>query len=116
MCLALGIALPLVRELDDSWLTRAAKTVAQYSYAIYLLHVPSLRLALVLSPTASAWAQLAVAAGFVAVGSFACYHIIEHPMIQVGRRAALRIGRFRTYPSRSVLGAPQMENFDPLGE
>jgi peptidoglycan/LPS O-acetylase OafA/YrhL len=119
MCLALGLALPFVRQFDDSWLTRAAKRVAQYSYGIYLLHVPLLRLALNLLPEASARAQLALAAGLVAAGSFAGYHLIEHPMIQVGRRAALRIGQLDAYPSGSALGAPQMpqiESYDPLGK
>jgi peptidoglycan/LPS O-acetylase OafA/YrhL len=42
LCMFLGAVIPNVADLRDSWMTSAAKTVAKYSYGIYLCHDPVL--------------------------------------------------------------------------
>jgi peptidoglycan/LPS O-acetylase OafA/YrhL len=87
-CLFIGLAIPFVGELPDSWLTRAAKVVAKYSYGIYLSHVIVLWFAFVVlynAPIAINWIVFGLG---VAVASLAAYHLIEAPGISLGIRLA----------------------------
>jgi peptidoglycan/LPS O-acetylase OafA/YrhL len=96
-CLVLGAAVPLVREAAASWFTRAAHTVAVYSYGVYLLHPLALRVGFGLlldTPRLVQWG--AFAASLVAF-VYAAYHLIEKPGIAMGRR--LIEGERRRVPS-----------------
>jgi peptidoglycan/LPS O-acetylase OafA/YrhL len=85
-CIVLGCAIPWFREIDWNWLTVPAKLVARYSYGIYLSHIAIM----MLSFRGVAWqSRAALWAAFVAlaVGTpVAMYHLLEHPMISIGRK------------------------------
>ena len=84
-CLAVGIAIPFVRELPASLLTRIAKRICTYSYGIYLLLTPAIWIGFVVfgkEPRAIQWLILAIA---LVLLPWAAYRVIEHPAIVMGR-------------------------------
>ena len=84
-CGILGVAIPLVAELRDSILTRAAHTVATYSYGIYLLHPIALWFGFnVLRDQSPIVRALGIACS-LAAGCVVAYHLIEKPGIRLGR-------------------------------
>lgn len=103
-CLALGVALPYVRDLSASIITRAAREIAKYSYGVYLVHVGVLSTVFgrldAWSPIAK-WATCIVA---IALLSVAMYHAIEAPMIRLGKR--LTAGTTVPTDSPLMVGAP----------
>jgi peptidoglycan/LPS O-acetylase OafA/YrhL len=89
VCLALGALIPLFRKSTGVIATVAAH-VAKYSYGIYLCHTPILWL-LYLRLAVPDWERpIWLAIAIVAV-PVACYHLIEHPLIQIGNRLANRV-------------------------
>jgi peptidoglycan/LPS O-acetylase OafA/YrhL len=89
-CLLLGLVLPRIAELSESVVTRAAKTIATYSYGIYLLHVPVLWLAFNVGAKLPLALQLGIVAGGLVLFPWLAYHLIEEPGIRLGRaRVAL---------------------------
>jgi peptidoglycan/LPS O-acetylase OafA/YrhL len=117
MCLALGLLLPLCREIPAGRLSRAAKVVATYSYGIYLFHDIYLRLfarllagrvpSLVLGPTTDPWVWLpvGVALAATALTSFGLYHLVERPFIRAGARLA---SRWRAAPAYAPPEIPKL--------
>lgn len=91
--LALGLLLPLFRQLRSSPLTRAGWYVARYSYGIYLLHPICLVLAFYLLPRQPLAVQLLVFAATLVVLSVAAFHLVEEPCIRLGGRIAARYAR-----------------------
>lgn len=87
-CLMLGLSIPLFREMPASWFTRVGHTVAKYSYGIYLAHTPTIWFAffrLAHAPAALRWSVfIALTAGL----PVALYHLLEAPLINMGRRLA----------------------------
>ncbi len=84
-CLAVGIAVPFVRELPASLLTSVAKRICTYSYGIYLLLTPAIWIGFVVfgrEPRAIQW--LALASALVLL-PWTAYKLIEHPAIVMGR-------------------------------
>ena len=92
-CLALGLALPLIRDLRATWIVRASHEIAKYSYGIYLGHPFAIVLGLYLLRGHSLALQLSVEFASIAILSFAAYHLIEHPLIRLGSRVAARVER-----------------------
>ena len=83
-CLALGCAIPWFRQLRWTPLVVVAGIIAKYSYGIYLSHFAIIRFALTFDGLAR-WATLIGLAVAVPVLMF---HLIEQPMISLGRRVA----------------------------
>jgi peptidoglycan/LPS O-acetylase OafA/YrhL len=84
-CAILGLAIPFVAELRPTMLTRAAHTIATYSYGIYLLHPIALWFGFnVLRDQSPAVRVLGIAAALT-LGCLAAYHLIEKPGIKLGR-------------------------------
>lgn len=92
-CLALGLALPFIRDLRARWLVRASHELAKYSYGIYLGHPFAIVLGVYLLRGHSLALQLSVEFASIALISVAAYHLIEHPLIRVGSRVAARAER-----------------------
>jgi peptidoglycan/LPS O-acetylase OafA/YrhL len=91
-------------ELDESRVTRTAHWIAKYSYGIYLVHVPLLWLWMVplgSVPAVVRWAGWLVSTGMLSV---ALFKIVEHPMITLGNRVAMRLNR-RPLVARVDLGS-----------
>ncbi len=85
-CLVLGLAIPWFEEMRFRPLVRATHLIAKYSYGIYLSHVAVMLFALHLPlPAPARWTVLVLLA---IACPLAMYHLIEHPMIQVGQKAA----------------------------
>ena len=97
-CLALGLLLPRFQEMPGAWLRLACKTIARYSYGIYLLHMPVIWFAFTCLHTAPLAVQcLVFVFGLVTLPVLA-YHGIEEPAIKLGNRLAGYIHRSRLTP------------------
>jgi peptidoglycan/LPS O-acetylase OafA/YrhL len=84
-CLALGLAIPLFREVQVRWIRGAAGAIAKYSYGIYLFHLIAIYYCFdwMTGPT---WLRVVGSIAFTAVASVASYHVLEEPLIEYGRR------------------------------
>lgn len=88
-CLGLGLTIPCFQEIHFGPLNIIAHLVAKYSFGIYLSHVAVIMWCMSLAiPVADKAVMLAILAVIVPV---AVYHLIEHPMILVGNKLAIRL-------------------------
>ena len=86
-CLALGLAIPFTRPLRSPRVALACKTVATYSYGIYLIHAP------VLDEVFTRWqgpwaAKFGAFVAITAALAYAAHWLIEQPGIRLGQRWA----------------------------
>ena len=88
VCLTAGALIPLFHRSAGAIAT-AASHVAKYSYGIYLCHTPVLWL-LYRHLTIPDWQRPILLVIGTGCASVACYHAIEHPLIQLGTRLANR--------------------------
>ena len=95
LCLALGVVIPFCRPLHVAPIAHAAKTVATYSYGIYLTHLLCVALAFGSFEGSSAALQWTVFFVSLVVLSVAAYRWIERPGIAAGVRLADRMGAER---------------------
>jgi peptidoglycan/LPS O-acetylase OafA/YrhL len=84
-CLALGVLIPYFRELTWRPLTKTAAVIAKYSYGIYLSHSTVFAFALTFE---NPWLRWPLMAGLVVLVPVLLFHLVEDPMIQIGKRAA----------------------------
>lgn len=99
LCLLLGFSIPFTQEIQWRAVARAAKTIATYSYGIYLTHIFGLWFGYGLAASQPAWVQLALGLYGVAALSYCAYRFIEQPGIALGARLADRLaarGKSRT--------------------
>jgi peptidoglycan/LPS O-acetylase OafA/YrhL len=92
-CLALGLTLPLFRQLKQGILTKACWQVARYSYGIYLTHPFALLLAFYLGRSLGRPMQFVVLFASLATFSIAAFHLIESPCMRLGAKAAGALAR-----------------------
>jgi len=86
--LAIGCALPFVRNASSSRITRAAHTLCTYSYGVYLFHVPVIWLS-VIRLHAFPWpVRVATPVAGITLLPWLGYRILERPMIDFGKRLA----------------------------
>lgn len=86
VCLALGLAIPWLRELATRRLNRACQFVARYSYGIYLFHPLLLSLSFRTLAALHPVAQWSVFLGLLVLLAGLGYHLVELPMIRLGAR------------------------------
>lgn len=100
--LCLGLAIPLFREIQCSRATTISRTIARYSYGIYLTHFPIMLFILndpryphfkVIHPFPQLKhyarpVDFSLVVVLTATASFALYHLIENPGIRLGHRLA----------------------------
>lgn len=95
--LIIGLAIPLFHDSPLHRLNRASEKVALYSYGIYLLHVPALHLVFEIwrpgerlladRPLAVTYGiEVPIFLALTAVAAIAAYHLLEAPMVRLGRR------------------------------
>ena len=90
VCLALGLAIPWLRELATPRLNRACQFVARYSYGIYLFHPLLLWLAFHTLAALHPLAQWGLFLALLVVLTGLGYHLVELPMIRLGARWSAR--------------------------
>jgi peptidoglycan/LPS O-acetylase OafA/YrhL len=88
-CCAIGLCIPLFKDMAYGVVARASAVIAKYSYSIYLSHLFIINTVfyrtLADSPTLVQWSVFIV----LAVGvPFATYQLIEAPFIRLGRQIA----------------------------
>ena len=79
-CFVLGVSLPFFRQMTEPAIYKTAFTIAKYSYGVYISHT------LILMWMTPTWRTLPLYLLLVAAFSVLAYHLIEHPMIRLGRR------------------------------
>lgn len=86
-CLLLALAIPACRELTHGPTTTAARTIATYSYGVYLTHVFALGAidGLMPGPAIVQWVAMLILLPGLA---YICYHGIEKRGIALGERLA----------------------------
>jgi peptidoglycan/LPS O-acetylase OafA/YrhL len=86
-CGVIGLSIPLFGQISYKPLVATAKTIARYSYGIYVTHCLCIWLTLGKMPGPVILRILAciILTGFVSV---ALYHFIEEPFIRAGKRVA----------------------------
>ncbi len=89
--LALGGSLWLFDESRNTAWNAVTKTVARYSYGIYLLHVPCLWLVFQVFSVKEPVAGTALALALTLGVSIAAFHAVEQPMIRLGKDCATRL-------------------------
>jgi peptidoglycan/LPS O-acetylase OafA/YrhL len=90
-CLALAGAVHLFRQPGDGLLATASNKIATYSYGLYLWHVPVLYLLFFVLPPMALWAYALLFLTLTAVASIVTFHLIESPLMQIGRKLSSRI-------------------------
>jgi peptidoglycan/LPS O-acetylase OafA/YrhL len=92
-CLALALLIPFVSEIPLTIrpLRTVAKTVAKYSYGIYLFHDPCIRFAFEGVGSVPIWARFVISFALTFALSVVAYHSLEYPMIKLGSRVATKI-------------------------
>lgn len=88
---ALALSLPFIKELESPWIRQICKTIAKYSYSIYLLHYFSLWIVFEYWQIQNLFLGVVAFFGSLAVFSFGGYHLIENPGIKIGNRFARRL-------------------------
>ena len=95
-CLALGAAIPLFEDSRSRTFNAITATIAKYSYGIYLSHIPVLwALHRVWTPQHEFLGYVLWACG-TALTSFLLFHLVEDPMIRLGKRLAASLLQHRT--------------------
>ncbi len=84
-CLAVGCGIPLVGELRESMLTRAAHVICKYSYGIYLLHQPVLWFSFSRMGHQPLFAQWIACVALMWALPVLAYRLIENPGIRFGK-------------------------------
>lgn len=105
LCLAIGLTIPLCRQLEDGYLAQASQLIAKYSYGIYLTHVLALGAidGLVPGPAVVQWAAMLILLPGLA---YVSYHVIEKRGIAIGARLADNLAA-GTKALRSPAGSDQ---------
>ena len=86
--LALGLAIPAFTQITNKTLVAAAEFIAKYSYGIYLAHFVTLWLVFEKLHALPFAVKLVAFIGLTAAASWALFHVVEEPLIRVGKRAA----------------------------
>jgi peptidoglycan/LPS O-acetylase OafA/YrhL len=89
-CTAIGLTIPWFREITWAPVNAIAYTVAKYSYGIYLTHVVALKIAFGSMAGQTAFIQILAFAAMAILLPVATFHLIESPMIAIGRRVTRR--------------------------
>jgi peptidoglycan/LPS O-acetylase OafA/YrhL len=105
ICLLLGLAIPVFARIVSRTVNKTSELIAKYSYGIYLTHFFVIWLAFEkLAGLALAW-RIGVFVSLAVGLPVIFYHLLEEPMIQVGKRlAAGFIAERESQEARRALG------------
>jgi peptidoglycan/LPS O-acetylase OafA/YrhL len=102
ICGITGMLIPLFSEITSTWLNAITRRIAQYSYGIYLCHVPMLWVAFKLLHIENVFVCALLTICLTALTSFALYQLIEHPAIQFGKQFSTRLVDHSKYAETSL--------------
>jgi peptidoglycan/LPS O-acetylase OafA/YrhL len=88
ICLLLGVAVPFFSRISTSWLVAPSHFIAKYSYGIYLTHFFCIWFAFERLGKLPALVKTTVFVALAAGLPVLFYHLLEEPMIRVGKRVA----------------------------
>ena len=88
LCAAVGVLIPMCRQIETRALAKGAKLVATYSYGIYLTHMVAISFGLTLFPGLPLIVKLGMFAAMLIAAPRVAYRWIEKPGIELGRRLA----------------------------
>lgn len=88
LCLVMGLSIPFTRDIRWQPVARTAKTIATYSYGIYLFHTLGLWLGYKVAASQPVWVQIALGLYTAAAMSYCAHRLIEQPGIALGVRLA----------------------------
>jgi peptidoglycan/LPS O-acetylase OafA/YrhL len=91
-CGIVGLAVPFFKEIKSLWFNTTTRWVAQYSYGVYLCHVPMIWVCFSLLHFGNVVTSAILTVLLTAVVSFGLYHLIENPAIQIGKHLSNRLG------------------------
>jgi peptidoglycan/LPS O-acetylase OafA/YrhL len=83
-----GTSIPWFREMTLAPINTAVHIVAKYSYGIYLTHVAALKVSFGMLYSEPLFIQIFLFVSMAGLLPLAAYHLIESPMIKMGRRVA----------------------------
>jgi peptidoglycan/LPS O-acetylase OafA/YrhL len=90
ICLVLGLVLPMFRPISWDWLVAGVQSIAKYSYGIYLTHFFSVWFAFERLGNLREPLKVGVFLTLLAALPVFFYHVVEKPLIEVGKRVANR--------------------------
>lgn len=90
LCLGLGLLIPRCRELRSCRVARAAKTLARYSYGVYLLHWMCMDVAFGRLSDRPRLLQVATFVVGLVLLPYLGYHLLEKPGIELGKKCIRR--------------------------
>lgn len=85
-CLLLGLAINFFHDSSQAHLNFAGQKIAQYSYGMYLNHLPLLYLVFIVFGLKNWISGSILFASLTILASVATYHLIESPFIELGKR------------------------------
>lgn len=89
-CLLLGLGIPLFKEATLAGFNLVTKSLAKYSYGIYLTHVAALQIAFHTFARETAPVQAIIFISLAILFPLLAYHVVEGPMINFGRNILAR--------------------------
>ena len=115
-CLALGLAIPLFREVQVPAVRWFAGHIAKYSYGIYLFHLIAIYYCFD-RMTGPAWLLVGASVVITLVASVVSYHLLEEPLVDFGRRVGHRLAPPASRPAVAKAVAARMsERRLPAGD
>jgi len=93
-CLAVALLYSRIADLPTNLLTRLCHQIANYSYGIYLTHIFGLWIFFQMSGSMLHSVALRITGTvlFTAVASVVLFHLVEDPMIRLGKRLTAGLG------------------------
>jgi peptidoglycan/LPS O-acetylase OafA/YrhL len=85
-CLLLGLAVNFFHDSSQKHVNLAAERIALYSYGVYMVHLPVLFLVFVVLRITNSTLGSLLFLALTFLGSATTYHLIESPLIELGRR------------------------------
>jgi peptidoglycan/LPS O-acetylase OafA/YrhL len=90
-CGITGLAVPFFADIKLRFLNASTKKIAQYSYGIYLCHVPMMWFCFRILHLGNAAVSAVLCVFLTALTSFLLYHSIEQPAIRLGKHLSTRL-------------------------
>jgi peptidoglycan/LPS O-acetylase OafA/YrhL len=90
ICLSIGLLLPFLHPMKSEVLASIAKSIATYSYGIYLSHSIVNRFVFGMLPGLPFWVLACLSAALTFFVSYGLYHLIEKPFIKLGNQTVKR--------------------------